>query len=317
VITVTRDSSSANMCTITGSTQGTGATWSAGSGSATAVSGRVRFTFTATSTPGNCLEQTTTSSSSIAGSSATLTTQLVGAPNKLAVTSNDSPHPAGANSATTIVVQVNDVNGNRVTSSTNAITATRDDNTCTGAGGGSALPATVTQSAVQGVTTFTITSNGAYSACSYTFTSTGLTSTSTTMAWTPGGADHLTCSFSPLQIVSDGASTSTATVRVRDTLGNTVTTGSYSVTFSRTAGTSTTLLTSNPQQTSGGSTTFTVRSIDNAHQGTDTYRGDVTSGSSPTLPLTAGGANSPAGTGNFAIGANGTCDVGSWSSLPH
>src|SRR5207245_8306160 len=105
-------------------------------------------------------------------------------------------------------------------------------------------------------------SSGAYSACSVTFTAvtTGgitLTSVSTTMTWTAGGADHLTCSFSPQAIVNDGSSTSTGTVRVKDALGNTVTTGSYSVTFSRLSGTSTTLLTSNPQTTSGGSAAFT------------------------------------------------------------
>ena len=325
VITVTRDSGSANNCTITGSTQGTGATFSAGSGSATAVSGRVRFTFTATSTPGNCLEQTTTSSSSISGSSATLTTQLVGAANKLAVSSNDSPHQASsgtcpsAASCTTVTILVQDVNGNRVTSSSAAITATTDSGSCSSsATGGPVTPSSQTVSASGGIATFTFSSAGAYSGCTITYTSTNLTSTTSTEVWTAGSADHLTCSFSPARIVDDGASTSTATVRVKDTLGNTVTSGSYSVTFSRTGGSATTLLTSNPQTTSGGSTTFTVQSKLGT-TGTDTYRGDQTSGNTPTLPLTAGGSNSPQdslGSTTFAAGSNGSCQVSSQTVVP-
>jgi adhesin/invasin len=313
-ITVTRDAASANICKVTAVATGTQVGGIAdGSATATAANGRTDFTVQATSTPGTCNFTATTNNTSIAGSSATLTTQIVGAANKLAVSSNDSPHAAGPQSLTTVTVDVQDVNGLRVTSATNPITASLDSGTCTGAGGGSVVVAS-SGATSQGRATFTFTSNGAYSGCVVTFSATGLNSTTATIVFTAGPADHLTCSFSPLAIVNDGASTSTSTVRVRDTLGNTVTTGSYSVTFTRTAGTFTTLLTSNPQTTSGGSTTFTVRST--TTPGSDTYRGDITSGSSPTLPLTAGGNNSPSGQGTFAAGSNGTCLVSVQTSVP-
>jgi hypothetical protein len=291
-------------------TTGTGGTFSAGSGSATATNGQAAFTINATSTPGSCVLAVTTSNTSISGTSATLTTQLVGAPNKLAVISNASPKPAATpngtcnstnNSAGTItdpscikvVVELEDVNGLRVTNSTQqvSVTATLDANTCTGAGGGAGAAPTIGTNPVStssGRATFYFASAGAYSACSVTFSATGITSVSTTLTWTAGGADHLTCSFSPATIINDGASTSNATVKVRDALGNTVSTGSYSVTFGKsTDNGATTLLTSNPQTTSGGSTTYTVRSNAGVTN-TDTYVGHITSGSTPTLP------NSPA-----------------------
>jgi hypothetical protein len=203
-------------------------------------------------------------------------------------------------------VDVQDVNGNRVTSSTATITATADSGTCTGAGGGDVAPVTQTASASAGRATFTFTSNGSYSGCTITYTSTGLTSATSTEVWTAGGADHLSCAFSPKYIVSDGSSTSTATVRVRDQLGNSVSSGSYSVTFSQTghvgtpAGSSTTLITSSPQTTTNGSTSFTVRSVSGAN-GTDTFSPTITSGSSPTLPL---------------VVANGTCSVTAQPTIP-
>lgn len=326
VITATRDSASASICTLSAGSTGTGFSVSAGSGSATASSGVVSFVLTSTSTPGSCLIQVTTSSTSIAGTSATLTTQIVGAPNKLAVSDNSSPKPAaksdlsgagGTNATCTkanfaagtitdpaciiVRVLVQDVNGLRVTGPAGAltITATLDPNTCTGAGGGSAAVRSATDTASSGRATFAFTSAGAYSACSVTFSNASVTSTTATLTWTAGGADHLTCSFSPIAIINDGSSTSTATVKVRDVLGNTVSTGSYSVTFSRNSGTSTTLLTSNPQTTSGGSTTFTVRST--TTPGTDNYGPAITSGSTPTLPLAV---------------ANGTCNISVQATLP-
>ncbi|HEV2250640.1 MAG TPA: hypothetical protein VGT60_09045 [Candidatus Limnocylindria bacterium] len=332
-ITATRDSGASAVCKFTAPSSGT---FSDGSATATDVNGVVSFTLTAKTTPGTCLVTVTTDNTSIAGTSITLTTQLTGAPNKLAVTSNDSPHPAAGTgtcsksdyqngtitnaSCTIVLVTLQDVNGNRVTgNSSTVVTATLDPNTCNGAGGGNAVNATPgTDTTSSGRATFTFSSAGAYSACSVTFSATGISSATTTMTWTAGGADHLTCSFSPLAIINDGSSTSNATVRVKDALGNTVSTGSYSVTFTRTAQTnasgSTTLLTSNPQTTSNGSTTFTVRST--ANLGTDTYRGDITSGSSPILPLTAGGSNSGGAAGTFAAGSNGTCNVSVQTAVP-
>jgi adhesin/invasin len=346
VITITRDASSANICNIT-AVNGVAQTPS-GSGSATASSGAATFTFKSTSTPGSCIEATTTNSTSVAGSTATLTTQIVGAPNKIVVTTNTTPAPAanpanypGAGacnytnfisngtttdpSCTKVTVQVQDVNGLRVTGDTGrTITATIDHNSCsssTNSGGNSvygsgksspgtttfvttAADAAVTGNDSSGSLSFAFGSRGAYSACTITFTSpagsggtpdVALASTTATLVWTAGGADHLTCAFSPTNITNDGASTSTATVRVRDVNGNTVTTGSYSVTFGKTTDNgATTLLTTNPQSTSSGSTTYTVRSTTKTGTNTDTYQATITSGSTPTLPLSA---------------PNGTCDI--------
>jgi adhesin/invasin len=318
VLTATRDSNSANVCSITAVPTGTGASFSAGSGSATAVNGVVQFTLTAQTTPGSCIMAITTSNTAIAGTSATLTTQLTGAPNKLAIGSNTGTAPATTTNGTCtkanfaagtitdngciiVRVLVQDVNGNRVTgpSGSVVVTAALDANTCTGAGGGNVNVASATDTASSGRATFAFNSAGAYSGCSVTFSSPNLTSVTTTMVWTAGGADHLTCAFSPIAIVNDASSTSNATVRVRDQLGNTVTTGSYSVTFSRNSGTSTTLLTSNPQTTSGGSTTYTVKSTTTT--GTDNYGAAITSGSTPTLPL---------------VVANGTCNISVQTTVP-
>ena len=99
----------------------------------------------------------------------------------------------------------------------------------------------------------------------------------------PGPANNLTCAFSPSTIANDGgASTSTATVTIRDASAKEVSEGRYSITFSRTSGSSTALETTNPQTTSGGRTTFTVRSTTTA--GTDTYTAAITAGTTPTLP---------------------------------
>ena len=311
IITATRDSSGSSVCKFTGVPSGGSSSFSDGSATATDTGGGfVQFTLTAQTTPGTCPITVTTNSTSIAGTSTTLTTILVGAPNKLTVTTNTSPASAGtANGTCTkanygagtltdtsciiVRVVVADVNGNRVTGPTGAllITATTDANTCTGAGGGAVNTIVTTDTASSGRATFAFQSIGAYSACSVTLSATGITSATTTMTWTAGGADHLTCSFFPTPIVNDAASTANGTVKVRDVNGNTVTSGSYSVTFTGTS-TATTLLTSNPQTTSNGSAVFTVRSTTTA--GTDTYGAAITTGSSPTLPL---------------IVANGTCSI--------
>src|SRR5581483_238617 len=264
-----------------------------GGGNATDVNGRVQFTVQSTSTPGQCLFYITTNNSSIAGSTASLTTQIVGAPNQIAVLSNDSPHNAsvagscvpggGSNepSCTTIVIGVRDVNGNLVTSDNGRSITASLNASCTGAGGGNVVQrAATTESG--GKATFVFSSAGAYSACSITFAAAGLSSVNATAVWNAGGADHLGCVFTPSPIVADGASQSSAIVSVRDSLGNVMNTGTYSVTFSRTSGSSTTLQTSqtpSPQNTSNGTAVFIVRSTTSA--GTDAYTPGLNSGSLP------------------------------------
>jgi hypothetical protein len=291
VLTVTRDAGSTNVCNITGVTRGSATGFSAGGGNATASGGRVLFTVAGTSQPGQCLMFVTTNNSSIAGSNASLTTAIVGAPNKLGIISNDSPHNAASGgtcpvsgtatnpSCTRIVVGVQDVNGALNTSDNGrTITATPDTGTCTGSGGGSVILNTSTTTA-SGKATFAFISGGAYAGCTITFSFTGLTSVNTTAVWTAAGADHLACTFFPNPIIKDGSSQSTATVSVRDVFNNVITTGTYSVTFTRTAGANTTLLTSSPQTTSGGYANFVVKSGTTA--GTDTYIPALSSGTLP------------------------------------
>jgi hypothetical protein len=75
-------------------------------------------------------------------------------------------------------------------------------------------------------------------------------------------------------IVNNGSSTTSTTVSVADVNGNVVTFGTYSVSLSRLSGSSTVLVTTSPQSTSGGNATFTVRSSGVA--GTDTYQASGT-----------------------------------------
>jgi hypothetical protein len=291
VLTVTRDASSSQVCNVTGVTQGTSSGFSSGGGNATASTGRVVFTVSGTSTPGQCLMFITTNNTSISGSNATLTTQIVGAPNKLGIISNDSPHAVAApatcvvtgtntdQSCTRVVVGVQDVNGALITTDNGqTITATLDSGSCASAGGGNVVLAQSTTTS-SGKATFAFRSAGAYAGCTITFSRTNVSSVNTIAVWTSGGADHLACTFFPTPIPPNGAAQSTGTVSVRDSLSNVVSTGTYSVNFNRTAGTQTTLLTANPQTTSGGFANFAVRA--GTTTGTDTYAPSLSSGTLP------------------------------------
>jgi adhesin/invasin len=295
VLTTSRDSG-ANVCNIVGNPTGTAGAWSSSNGQATVVQGRVEFTVQSTSVPGQCTWTTTTNNTSVAGSSGTLTTQIVGVANRLSINSNNSPHPAasggtcattGTNtdaSCTLITVGVRDANGSLVTSdSGRAITATFDANSCSGAGGGAPTVRASTATS-GGIATFAISSTGAYPGCTITFASSGIQGVNTTAVWTAGGVTHLSCSFSPSPIVSDGSSTSTATVTAADANNNTVTNGSYSINFSRTGGSATTQLTTSPQPTSSGVAYFVVKS-QLGISGSDTYTPSIASGTA--LPATS------------------------------
>lgn len=276
----------AGVCTITGVTQGTLISLGDADTVATVSQGRVRLTVKSTSQPGTCAFVILTNNAAIAGTSASLTTQIIGLPNQLAVLSNDSPHQVsstgtctvgGTNtdiSCTTIVVGVRDGNGNLVTSeSGRSFTVSFDSATCSGAGGGSpVLRASSVESG--GKATFVFSSAGAYSNCAITFTSSGVAGVSTAVAWNPGSANHLACTFAPNPIAADGASESAGLVTVRDTFNNNVNAGSYQVSFTRIAGPGVTVQrTSSPQTMIAGSVVFYVRSTTNA--GSDTYRADT------------------------------------------
>ena len=291
-------SAGGDICGFTGaSSSGTNVTIGAFSATATVAQGRVELSVRSTTMPGSCTVSILTNNPSIAGTSATLTTQIVGAANKLAVISDDSPKPASAPggtctvtgtstdpSCTRVVVEVRDFNGSRLTSDNGrTIVATLDPNSCATAAGGAANQAASTVTTA-GRASFAFRSQGVYAACIVTFNSTGLSGTSATLTWTGGGADHLMCTLLPSPIANDGASQANGQVTVRDVANNILTGFNYSVVFSRTSGFSTVLLGSNQQTMVNGFANFTVRSTQTV--GTDTYLPSIAQGG-PVLPRAA------------------------------
>ncbi len=261
-------SSGAGVCTVTRVVTGTGGSFGGGTGTATTASGRVQFSVQSTTTPGACTFLVTPRTTGITSSSASLTTRLVGAATQVAVTKSTSPGSAGSASTTTVTVAIEDALGSRVSSATTTITPNLDSTSCTGAGGGNVVT-TWFGATSGGLATFRFTSNGAYSGCIVTFTASGLSSTSATIVFTPGAADHLGCVFSPTVMAASGGS-SVALVHVEDQANNYLTTGSYSVQFSLSAGSGvSSLQTTNPQTMTSGVATFLVRAT--GPVGTDTY----------------------------------------------
>lgn len=274
VITVSRDN--AAVCSLGG----------AGSLSLTASSGRAEFAVSVGSTPGTCAITALVNNTSIAGTSVTLTATLAAPAATLGVARNDSPRTAGAAGSTmTVAVDVRDVTGNRVTGSTAVVSVALDTASCSGGPGGDVqVTPGMFVSAVQGRATFTLTSTGAYAACVLTFASQSLASSSTTVRFDPGTADHLSCSFFPTALLNDGLSRATLSVKVRDATNNLVSSGGpYSIVVTRTSGSGASLLvTPTPQQTSAGIATFTVLSTTTT--GVDGFTASVSAKTVPTMP---------------------------------
>ena len=273
-ISATRVSSSAGICSIGG----------VGSVASVASQGRVDFRVTITSTPGVCQFTLTVENSTIAAIQATLTTQIVGAANKLAVVGNDSPKVvSGGASTVSITVDLEDARGLRVTGSTALVNVTLDTASCSGAPSGVIYSTSgFSVAAIQGRAIFTFASVGAYPACAATFAATGVTTTNGLIRFDPGPPDHLSCSFGPAAIVNNGLSLTTGSVQLRDAYNNYVTNaGPYSITFLRSNGSSTNIATPSPQLTSAGVATFSVRSTQLV--GVDSYNATITQGTLPSL----------------------------------
>jgi adhesin/invasin len=266
-------------------------------GPTTVASGTANFTIVSTTTPGTCSFDVTTNNTSIAGSSATLTTIIVGSPNKLGTSTSNNPSTAGCTPGTdcpVTTVTLQDANGNRVTNppAGATVTASFGSSGCTGVSASNGATQTITTSATPssaGRVTFTFTTATSTTGCTVTFTpggtiATGVSATTATLVFNPGPAAGVACSFSPNPIFGDGSSTSTASVKIVDANGNGTGTGSISVTFAKNGGgtAGTTLLTTSPQTTVNGVATFTVKSAA-ATFGTDTYTatGTVGTGAQP------------------------------------
>jgi hypothetical protein len=289
-------SSGSDVCQFTGITgivTGTNVAVGGSTATATVANGRVELTVKSTTTPGSCSFTVLTNNQSIAGTTVALQTQIVGAANQIAVISSESPKPASAAggvctaagpnadpSCIRVVVEMRDYNGARITSDNGrAVVASLDPNTCTTAAGGAAQ---VMQSSttVAGRATIAFRSPGTYAGCVVTINSAGLSGTSTTLAWTGGGAHHLMCTLLPARIAADAASEATGQVTVRDAGNNIVTGYNYSVIFNRTFGLSTMIIGTNQKTLDNGFANFTVRSTQTV--GTDTYSPMMGSGG-PTL----------------------------------
>lgn len=303
-----------NSTQITASlTSGAGVCTPTAFGPTTVTSGRVNFYVTSTTTPGTCTYTITTNNSSIAGGSATLTTVIVGAPNKLTASIAQSPatvgcdpNPAGAFTCPFATVQLNDANGNRVTGTAGQgvpITATWTQSSTAGSGCPAGMTvyndisgAVLTQSSTttNGVTTVTVVANtgtgattagrasfsfgstASTSGCSITFSDgTNVSSASGTIAFNAGSAAGVACTFSPNPIANDGSAQSTATVRIVDQFGNATNSGTYSVQFSKTSSTA----------SSGAATTLLTSSPQNTSNGTATF---TVRSAAPTTGSTAG-----------------------------
>jgi len=298
----------------------------AGAGSAgptVVTNGSAYFLITSTATPGTCQWAATTNLTGVTGANATLTTVITGAPQQLAIQGNASPKAADGFATLRVTVALRDANNNPDTTPADQVTVTATMGSgCTGTkadgsagtvtfSDGTTAPktaATGSYSAYTGVSdktlgTFTASSAStnyarfvfkstfATAGCTVTFTDGALVnSTTATIVFTAGGPAGVACAFSPAYIVADGSSTSIGTVSIVDANKNLATSGTYSVAFSRTAGSSTTLLTTSPQNTSNGVASFTVRSSSamSSPASTDTY----------TASTTVGGA---AATGSCAI----------------
>ena len=284
----------------------------AGAGSAgptTVSNGSAYFLITSTATPGTCQWAATTNATGITGATATLTTVITGSPQQLAIQGNASPKAADGSATLRVTVALRDANNQPDTTPSDQVTVTATMGSgCTGTkADGSAgtvtfsdgttaakTAATGSYSAFTNVTdktlgTFTASSAStnyarfvfkstfATAGCTVTFTDGSLVSSTTaTIVFTAGGPAGVACAFSPAYIVSDGSSTSIGTVSMVDGQKNLATQGTFSVSFSRTSGSSTTLLTSSPQNTSNGVASFTVRSSTSQVTSTDTYTATTT-----------------------------------------
>jgi hypothetical protein len=260
-------------------------------------------TLTITGVPGSCT--VTAASTGLTSGSKTATVTAAGPASKLAITANTCTNtPTTANTAGStcaITFQVQDASGNPVftatpitlnlfkTGTTTACAATVTVSSPAGTNGN---PATATTLGTTGTTVKFTIADAVAQVCDATGSSTafsGGTATGTASFTGFGAANNLgTPLFAPNPIPANGVATSSVTVCVRDASGNKVTSGTGStdtISMIKAGGTSTTMVTSNPQTATAGCATFTVQSTTTV--GTDTYNAsDVTrSGIAPALGI--------------------------------
>jgi hypothetical protein len=194
-----------------------------------------------------------------------------GAANKLVFTTQPTNTTGGA-TISSVAVTVQDIYGNRVTSSNASITVAIGTNP-----GAGTLSGTMTVNAVAGVATFNNLSID-HAGTGYTLaaTSSPLTgATSTAFNITVGAANKLAFGTQPSTTAGGAAITPTVTVTVQDAGGNTVTTATTSITLAiTTPGGAILTCTANPKNAVAGVDTFAGCSID--HAGTYTLTATAT-----------------------------------------
>jgi hypothetical protein len=164
-----------------------------------------------------------------------------------------------------------------------------------GAAAGSTLTYTVTGGCGTITASGLFTATAVISPCSVVATtSAGQSASATVNVISAGGggggggpvATRVNCGAWETNPISTDLGSTSTTVSILDQNGSLFTSGSFSVSFTSTAGTSTFLVTTTPQSTSGGTATFTVQATGRA--GTDTYQASssgLTTGICP--PITA------------------------------
>ena len=215
-------------------------------------------------------------------------TLLTVQPVRVKITTQPSSITAGSSFAPSVQVAVQDASGSTVTTSTASITL----GVATGPTG-TALTGTLTHAAVNGVATFTGVSATLAGSTRIVASSPGLTAdTSAAFAVSPSPAGRLVFSTQPSAVVRNATFSPAVQVVVQDTMGNTVTTSSLTITMA---------LSSNP-----GSATLGGSSVVSASSGIATFATLTLSaaGSGYTLRATGGtltGVTSAA----FDVAANG------------
>ncbi|MHB8928401.1 MAG: beta strand repeat-containing protein [Bacillota bacterium] len=191
----------------------------------------------------------TVSAPGVASASATVTSQVVGSPAKLAI-STISDTVADGVKTQNVAVTVLDAAGNRVTNATNSITL------ATASGSATIPPA---QAAVKGQTTFAVTDTVAES-ISYTASATDLTSATASGKFIAGSADKFVFATpSPNWIKGDGSMIASYTLKVTDAQGNLVPTGTGNATISITSGNDYATLLTPTVSVAGGQATVMVQ----------------------------------------------------------
>ena len=192
---------------------------------------------------------------------------IPGAPARLAFSLQPSSTVAGTSINPAVKVQVQDVFGNVVPSSSASITLAIGANP-----GGGVLAGTATVAAVSSESTFSgLSINKTGLGYTLVASSSGLSSaTSSAFNITPGAASVATSTItaSPSSIVADGATTSAVTVQLKDINGNNLTSGGATITLSATLGTLSAVIDNN-----NGTYTATLTSAKSA--GTATITGTL------------------------------------------